>query len=405
MTFYDEDHEAYRLTVREFLRRDVDPHHATWEQERVVPRPVWEAAARRGLLGLAVPERLGGGGVEDYRYRMVVAEEVARIAATSFGLGLSLQDDVVTPYFLDLGNAAQHERWLSGLACGRLIGAIAMSEPGAGSDLQGIRASARLEGDDWVLSGQKTFISSGGTADVVVVVARTDPGQASSGLTLLVVERDQPGFTRGRVLDKVGLHAQDTAELFFDGVRVPREHVLGEEGRGFVHLVERLPRERLSIAVAAVAAARAALAWTTEHVFSRTAFGVRVGDLQNTRFVLAELETEVDVASAYVEQCALRLNARALSAVDAAKAKWFATELQVRLTSRCLQLFGGYGYMTEYPIARAFLDSRGQTISGGTTEVMKEIIGRDIAARQPGPGHTSGPRGAPRGPNADSAGR
>jgi long-chain-acyl-CoA dehydrogenase len=379
--FYEADHEAYRATVCSFVQREVEPHYLRWEEEHLVPRDAWRAAGEQGILGLAVPEAHGGSGIDDYRYRMVVAEELAKAAAPSLSVGFSVHDDVVTPYLMDLGTPTQHAKWLPGIAAGNLIGAIAMTEPGAGSDLQNVRTRAQRVADGWVLDGQKTFITNGVHADLVIVVARTDPAAGSRGLSLLVVEGDQQGFVRGRQLDKVGLAAQDTAELSFEQVLVPDEHVLGEPGRGFAHLMERLPRERVSIASGAVASATAALAWTTTYVFERSAFGGRIGDLQHTRFALAEMETEVDVARSYLRECVSALNRGTLTPVQAAKLKWFTTELQVRITGRCVQLFGGYGYMNEYPIARAFRDSRVQTVYGGTTEIMKEIIGRDIAAR------------------------
>lgn len=380
-TFYTEDHEAYRESVREFLRREVEPHHERWEREHGVDRAVWAIAGANGMLGLGVPEEFGGGGEPDYRYRFVFAEEIARTGFTSFGVGIGLQDDIVIPYFLDLATPEQKQRWLPGLASGELIGAIAMTEPGTGSDLQGIRTTAVRDGDHWVLNGAKTFITSGIQSDVVIVVAKSDPSAGSRGFTLFVVERDDPGFTRGRQLEKVGLDAQDTAELFFEDVRLSDDRVLGAPGAAMRYLMERLPRERLSIAAAAVAASEAAVRWTLEYVHERTAFGQRVADFQNTRFVLAELETETDITRAYVEKAALALNEGELTAVEASKAKWWASELQVRATSRCLQLFGGFGYMLEYPIARAYRDARIQTIYGGTTEIMKEIIGREQSAR------------------------
>jgi len=380
-TFYTEDHEAYRASVAEFLRREVEPHHLAWEAAHGIPDAVWPAAAAAGLMGLAVPEEYGGGGELDYRYRFVVAEEIARTGTTSFGVGLGLQDDIVIPYFLDLATDEQKRRWLPPMAAGELIGAIAMTEPGTGSDLQGIRTTAVRDGDEWVLSGSKTFISSGMHAGVVIVAARTDADAGSRGFTLFVVEETDAGFSRGRQLEKIGLEGQDTAELFFDGVRLGADRVLGQAGFAMRYLMERLPRERLSIAVAAVASSEAAVRWTLDYVHSRTAFGQPIGDFQNTRFVLAELETECDIARAYVEKAALALNEGELTAVEASKAKWWTSELQVRATSRCLQLFGGFGYMLEYPIARAFRDSRVQTIYGGTTEIMKEIIGREQAAR------------------------
>jgi alkylation response protein AidB-like acyl-CoA dehydrogenase len=380
-TLFTQDHEAYRTTVSEYLAREALPHYERWEAEHLIDREAWTAAGKAGIIGLAVPEEYGGAGERDYRYRVVVAEEIARTATAGLGGGFGVQDDIVIPYLADLGTPEQKQRWLPGMASGALIGAIGMTEPGAGSDLQGIRTGAVRDGDGWVLNGRKTFISNGISADLVVVAARTDPAAGSRGFSLFVVERGMPGFERGRKLAKVGLQAQDTAELIFTDVRVPAGNLLGVEGRGLVHLMERLPLERLSIAVAGITAARAALEWTISYVFDRTAFGQPVGDFQATRFALAELETEVDVTQAYLDACVLALNAGELTAVEAAKAKWWATELQNRVVDRCLQLHGGYGYMLEYPIARAFVDGRVQSIYGGTTEIMKELIGREIAAR------------------------
>ncbi|MBX9146892.1 acyl-CoA dehydrogenase family protein [Rhodococcus qingshengii] len=378
-TLFTADHEAYRETVREFIAREITPHYDSWEEARLVDRSAWLAAGKMGIVGLAVPEQYGGSGELDYRYRYVVAEEIARTGTTSFGAGLGLQDDIVIPYIADLGTDEQKARWLPGMAAGELICAIAMTEPGTGSDLQGIKTSAVRDGDDWILNGQKTFITSGIHADIVIVAARTDRKAGSRGFSLLVVERGRDGFTRGRKLHKVGLAGQDTAELSFDNVRVPASNLLGEEGGGLIHLMERLPRERLSIAAGAISSARAAYEWTKDYAFDRTAFGKPIGDFQNTRFALAEMLTEIDVTQAYVDNAVLAINDDQLSAVEAAQAKWWASELQKRVVDRCVQLHGGYGYMMEYPIARAYVDSRIQTIYGGTTEIMKEIIGRDIA--------------------------
>ncbi|RRQ26610.1 acyl-CoA dehydrogenase [Rhodococcus sp. Eu-32] len=377
---FDHDHDAYRDTVQSFLAREVQPFYEEWESDRLVPRSAWLAAGKSGILGLSVPESFGGSDVTDYRFRQVVAEEIAKTATTSFGAGLSCQDDIIIPYVADLGTDEQRQRWLPGMASGDLIGAIAMTEPGTGSDLQAIKTTAVREGDNWVINGQKTFITNGIHCDLVIVVARTDPNAGSRGLSLFVVERDTPGFTRGRKLTKVGLAAQDTAELVFTDVRVPHRNLLGVEGRGFLHLMERLPLERLSIAVAAIAGARATYEWTKAYVFDRSAFGTKIGDLQNTRFVLADMLTEIEVTESHVDRCVLALNSGELTAVDSAKAKWWSSELHKRVVDRCVQLHGGYGYMMEYPVGRAFVDQRVQTIFGGTTEVMKEIIGRDIAA-------------------------
>jgi alkylation response protein AidB-like acyl-CoA dehydrogenase len=345
----------------------------------MIDRAVFACAAKAGIYGLQIDERFGGAGEQDYRYRMVVCEELARIFAFSFGLTISLQDDLVLHYLLDLTNEEQKQRWLPGFASGALIGALAMTEPGAGSDLKGIRTSARRDGDRWILNGQKTFISSGIMADIVIVAVRTDSEGGSRALSLFVADRDTPGFERGRQLDKIGLPAQDTAELFFRDAVVPAANLLGEEGRGLHYLMSHLPRERLGVTAKAIANARAVFDHTVEYCRQRTAFGQPLTGQQQIRFELAEMATQIDVAEAYADKSVLAFNAGELNAVDAAKGKWYVSELQKSVIDRCLQLHGGYGYMTEYPVARAFLDTRVQTIYGGTTEIMKEIIGREIA--------------------------
>lgn len=376
---YGADHELYRGSVREFLAREVEPFKDQWDDDKWIDRAVFARAAKTGLYALQIPEEYGGAGESDYRYRMVVCEEIARINALSFGLTISLQDDLVLHYLLDLTDDGQKRRWLPGFAAGEIIGALAMTEPGAGSDLRGIRTSADRDGDGWVLNGQKTFISSGIMADVIVVAARTDPDAGSRGFSLFVVERDTPGFERGRKLDKIGLPAQDTAELFFDNARIPADNLLGEEGRGLQYLMSHLPRERLGVSAKAMATTRAIFEMTVDYCKQRQMFGQRLVDFQNTRFELAELGTEIDIAEAYVDRSVLAYNAGTLTPVDAAKGKWYISELQKRVIDRCLQLHGGYGYMREYPVGKAYVDTRIQTIYGGTTEVMKEIIGRDIA--------------------------
>jgi alkylation response protein AidB-like acyl-CoA dehydrogenase len=326
---------------------------------------------------MEVPEEYGGGGVADFRYNVVVTEENVRARAS--GIGFGLHNDVVAPYLLKLATDEQKQRWLPGFCTGEIITAIAMSEPGAGSDLQGIKTTAVRDGDDWILNGQKTFITNGINSDLVIVVAKTDPeAKAAYGTSLFVVERGMPGFERGRNLDKVGLKAQDTAELFFTDVRVPGSNLLGEVDRGFFHLMDNLPQERLAIAVGAAAAIERVLEETLEYCKSRTAFGRPIGSFQNTRFVLAEMATEAQIARVFVDKCITELDAGRLSVSDAAMAKWWTTELQKRVVDAALQLHGGYGYMLEYPIAKAYLDSRVQTIYGGTTEIMKEIIGRSL---------------------------
>jgi len=373
---YEAEHEAFRAMVRDFLAKEVVPNHAAWEEAGVVDRSVWLKAGAQGLLGMDVPEEFGGGGVKDFRYNAILAAEVTRVGAS--GLGFALHNDVVAPYLLDLGTDEQKARWLPKFTNGELITAIAMTEPAAGSDLQGLQTTARRDGDEWVLHGSKTFITNGINADLVIVVARTDPEAGARGFSLLVVERGMPGFERGRNLDKIGLKAQDTAELFFDDVRIPAENVLGTEGQGFFHLMANLPQERLSIAAVAVAASRIVLDLTVQYCKDRSAFGRSIGTFQNTRFELAEMHTEVSIAETYLEKAILEHNAGRFTAEDAAMAKWWTTELQKRVVDRCLQLHGGYGYMLEYPVARAFLDSRIQTIYGGTTEIMKEIVGRSL---------------------------
>jgi len=375
---YDADHEAYRETVQAYIKREVEPNAERWETERNVDRSAWLAAGKQSIIGHLIPEKFGGLGTEDYRFRAVVTEELASIGAASVSSGFGLQDDIAIPYIVDLGTAEQHERWLPKMASGECIGAIAMTEPGAGSDLQGIRTTAVKDGSDWIVNGAKTFITNGINADLVIVVARTNPDAGAGGISLLVAEKGMPGFSRGRKLDKLGLHGQDTAELFFDDVRVPAANLLGREGGGFVHLMERLPRERLSIAVMGVASARAAIDWTVAYTTERKAFGQPIASFQNTAFELASVVTETDVLEAYVDKAILALNDGDLTAVDAAKAKLWGTEVQKRVLDRCLQLFGGYGYMNEYPIARAYADARVQTIYGGTSEIMKTIIARDL---------------------------
>jgi long-chain-acyl-CoA dehydrogenase len=373
---FDADHDAFRETARAFCEKEITPHHDSWEEAGIVPREVWTAAGGAGLLGFMMPEEYGGGGVRDFRFNAVVIEEVTKARAS--GPGFSIHADLVSAYLLDYATEEQKARWLPKFCSGELITAIAMTEPGAGSDLQGITTTAKRDGDDYILNGQKTFISNGILADLVLVVAKTDPDAGYQGISLLVVERGMPGFDRGRNLEKIGLKAQDTAELFFDNVRVPATNLLGEEGKGFIYLMEKLPQERLTIAVVAAAACESILETTLAYVKDRKAFGRPIGSFQNSRFVLAELATETQIARVFVDRCIEELNAGTLTVSDAAMAKWWTTELQKKVVDKCLQLHGGYGFMTEYPIAKAYLDTRIQTIYGGTTEIMKEIIGRTM---------------------------
>jgi alkylation response protein AidB-like acyl-CoA dehydrogenase len=377
-TLYDEEHALFRESVRAFYDKEVAPHHAEWEAQGLVPHELFTTAGASGLLGMAVPEAHGGGGVDDFRFNAIVGEEACYAGLASAGLSITLHNDIVLPYFLDFTTEEQKARWLPGICSGELVTAVAMTEPGTGSDLASITTTAIREGDHYVVNGAKTFITNGINADLVVTAVKTDPSERHAGMSLLVLERGMEGFTRGRNLDKIGLKAQDTAELAFDDVHVPVENLLGDEGQGFTILTTNLAQERLSIAIAGVAAARAAVDWTLDYVRERTAFGRPIGDFQNTKFVLAECDTEVTIAEQFVDRCILALNDDALSVPDAARAKWWCTELQKRVIDRCLQLFGGYGYMREYPIARAYADARITTIYGGTTEIMKTIVAKDL---------------------------
>ncbi|WP_059022355.1 acyl-CoA dehydrogenase family protein [Mycobacterium sp. M26] len=375
-TLFEPEHELFRESYRAFLERHVAPYHDQWEKEKIVDRGVWLEAGKQGFLGMAVPEEYGGGGNDDFRYNTIVVEET--VAGRYSGLGFSLHNDVVAPYLLRLATEEQKQRWLPKFCTGELITAIAMTEPGTGSDLQGIKTRAVKQGDHYILNGSKTFITNGINSDLVIVVAQTDPDKGALGFSLLVVERGMEGFERGRHLDKIGLDAQDTAELSFTDVKVPVENLLGEEGQGFIYLMQNLPQERISIAIMAAAAIEAVLEETIQYTKERKAFGKPIGSFQNSRFLLAELATEATAVRIMTDEfIRLHLDEK-LTAEQAAMAKWYTTEAQVRIIDRCLQLHGGYGYMREYNVARAYLDARVQTIYGGTTEIMKEIIGRSL---------------------------
>ena len=375
-TLFEPEHELFRESYRAFLDKHVAPYHEQWEKDKIVDRGVWLEAGKQGFLSMAVPEEYGGGGNPDFRYNTIVCEET--VAGRFSGLGFSLHNDVVAPYLLELTTREQKERWLPQFSTGEMITAIAMTEPGTGSDLQGIKTRAVREGDHYVLNGSKTFITNGINADLIIVVAQTNPEKGAQGFSLLAVERGMEGFERGRHLDKVGMDAQDTAELSFTDVQVPVENRLGEEGMGFIYLMQNLPQERISIAIMAAAAMESVLEETIAYVSERKAFGKPIGSFQNSRFLLAELSTEATAVRIMVDEfIRLHLDGK-LTAEQAAMAKWWTTEAQVRLVDRCLQLHGGYGYMREYSVAKAFLDARVQTIYGGTTEIMKEIIGRSL---------------------------
>ena len=377
-TLFHDEHDQFRSSVRAFIAAELVPHHEAWDAAGIVDRALFTGAGKHGFLGMSVPEEHGGGGVSDFRYNVVIAEEIQRAGVNAAGLGWTLHNDICLPYFLSLCTEEQKARWLPGICSGELITAIAMTEPGIGSDLASMTTTALIDGDHYAVNGSKTFITNGINADLVITAVKTDPTQRHAGMSLMVLERGMDGFERGRNLEKIGMHAQDTAELFFTDVHVPVANRLGEEGSGFRSLVTKLPQERLSIAVTGVAAARNALDLTLEYVKERTAFGQPIGSFQNSRFRLAEMATEVEIAQTFVDRAVLALNEGQLTAEEAAMAKWWCTELQKRVVDTCLQLHGGYGYMLEYPIARAYADARITTIYGGTTEIMKEIIGRSL---------------------------
>ena len=374
---YEPDHIAFAEAVRAFIDKEMVPNFLEWEQIGSAPRELFQVAGQNGFLGMAVPDEYGGGGVADFRFNQAMNEQMAFAGVTGAGLGLTLHNDTCLPYFLTYATDQQRRRWLPGIVSGELITAVAMTEPGAGSDLSGIRTSAVRDGGEYIVNGSKTFITNGINADLVITAVRTGPDR-HRGLSLLILERGMPGFERGRNLQKVGMHSQDTAELSFTDVRVPLANLLGEENQGFFQLVAKLPQERMSIAVAGVAETRAAFENTLRYVQERRAFGQPIGSFQHSRFVLAEIATEIDVAQTFVDRCVDDLNTGELAADDAAKAKWWTTELQGRVVDRCVQLHGGYGYMLEYPVARAFTDARVSRIYGGTTEIMKDVIGKSL---------------------------
>jgi acyl-CoA dehydrogenase len=378
---FEEDHEMFREMATEFNARAVAPHYAKWDQEHMMSRELWTAAGEQGLLGLAVPEEFGGMGMDDYRFRAVLDEEFAKSNHLAVGLAFHLHDDMVLPHLLAYGSDDLKGRWLPGMVSGEKVTSVAWTEPGAGSDLRGIRTKAVRDGDDWLISGQKTFIGNGISGDASLVLARTD-GSAGRGnhdsFSLFMVQKGE-GYNTGRQLDKMGLKASDTAELFFDNVRVPHADLVGEEGRGLQYAAEQLPQGRLAIAVASSAVARAIYEATVRYTKDRNAFGERIIDFQNSRFELADILTEVEVTEAYVDQAILAFNAGELDAASAARAKLWASERAKSVTDRCLQLHGGYGYIMEYPVAQAYLAARLLTIFGGTNEIMRDVVGRTIA--------------------------
>lgn len=377
-TIFDQEHKMFRDAFRKFAEQEIAPNHEHWEKEGIVPRELWKKAGEFGFLGMDVPESFGGGGIKDFRYNVIVTEELVRIGAS--GPGFSLHNDIVIPYILEYGTDEQKARWLPKMVTGESIGAIAMTEPGTGSDLASVRTAAIRDTDKghFVVNGSKTFITNGINSDLVIAVCKTNPEQKHSGISLIIIEREMDGFKRGRNLEKIGLKAQDTAEMFFDNVCVPFENMLGQEGYGFYYLMEQLPQERLSIAVGAIAGARTSLDMTIRYCQEREAFGRPIGKFQNTRFKLAEMETEITIGQVFVDQCISLLNQKKLTPEQASMAKYWTTDLLNKVVDQCLQLFGGYGYMLEYPISKAWMDARVQSIYGGTNEIMKEIIGRSL---------------------------
>ena len=377
-TIFTDEHDMFRDAFRRFVDKEITPNIVEWDRAGIVPRALFTAAGANGFLAMSAPAEYGGGGTKDFRYNAIIGEELMYAGSGGAGLGLTLHNDITLPYFLELTNDEQKARWLPGICDGSLITAVAMTEPGIGSDLASMGTTAQRDGDHYVVNGSKTFITNGINADLVITAVKTDATLKHKGMTLMVLERGMAGFERGRNLEKVGLHSQDTAELFFTDVQVPVANVLGKEGEGFLNLVRNLAQERLSIAIAGIAASKAALDWTLDYTKDRKAFGQPVSSFQNSKFKLAEIATEVEIGQVFVDRCLQQLDAGTLTAEEAAMAKWWCTELQKRTVDTCVQLHGGYGYMLEYPIGRAYTDARITTIYGGTTEIMKEIIAKKL---------------------------
>ena len=372
--YLTDEHIMFRDAVREFIKREITPHHEKWEHDGLVPREIWRKAGENGFLCMDAPEEYGGMGVDDYRYLAIFNDEISRAGA--HGPGYIITNELVVPYLKAFATDEQKARWIPGLASGELIGALAMTEPNAGSDLQSAQTTAIRQGDHYVVNGSKTFISNGIMSDVIIVYCKTTPGAGAGGTSLLVLESGMEGLKRGRNLEKIGLHAQDTAELFFDNVRVPIENRLGDEGRGFKMLMHNLPQERLSIAITSIAVAEQAFELTLNYCKERTAFGRKIGSFQNSRFKLAEMKSELRVGRAYLDQCIMEQVEGTLTAEEAAIAKWWCSDMCNRIVNQCVQLHGGYGYMLEYQVAKFYLDARIYPIWGGTNEIMKEIVGR-----------------------------
>src|ERR1700752_78119 len=374
-TIFREEHEIFRQTVRRFVEREIVPFHAKWEEDGIVPRELWLKAGAAGLLCCTVPEEFGGAGL-DYLFDVVVFEELWRVGAS--GPGFLIHTDLVATYILSFGTEEQKRNWLPKMVRGEAIGSLGMTEPHAGSDLKAVRTQARRDGDHYLVNGQKVFISNGQLCDVIVLATKTDSTAGASGVTLFLVESDRPGFTRGRNLEKLGMKAQDTSELFFDNVRVPASNMLGEEGRGFPQMMTKLPQERLAQAIRSATVTEAVIDWTADYTAERRAFGQTIADFQNTQFVLADLEARATMARVFTDKCIDLFQQGKLDPVDAAMAKLVTSELHCEAVDKCLQLFGGWGYMWEYPISRAYADARVVKIAGGSVEVMKMIIAREM---------------------------
>ncbi len=376
----NEELQFFRTTVRKFLNEEVMPYYTQWEKDHMSPRSIWNKLGAAGLLGVDVPEKEGGTGA-DFPFSAIIPEEIARAGAAALATNVSIHSDIVIPYLLHLGTEEQKQQWLPKMLTGDVVGAIAMTEPNAGSDLAGIRTTAKAEGEHYRINGSKIFITNGQHAELVIVAAKTDQQKGSKGMSLFLVDTTLPGYSRGRKLDKMGQHAGDTSELFFDNLVVPKSAILGQAGEGFIHLMNELPRERLIIAIMGLGAADGALEWTIDYVQQRKAFGKSISDFQNTRFKLAEMKTAIELNRAFINQCIDQYIHGTLNTTMASMAKLAATELQGRVTDECVQLFGGYGYMSEYPISRAYVDARVQRIYGGSSEIMKEIIARSLVGR------------------------
>ncbi len=374
---YDEDHEAFRSSVREFLERSVIPNVEQHAVDKAIPREFWLEAGKQGFLGLEIPEEYGGAGADDYRFNAVMAEELSKVNA-ALGSCWGIHADITAPYLVALGTEEQKQRWLPGVAAGEILLAIGMTEPSGGSDLAALKTTAVKDGDDWVINGSKTFITNGYSADLVVTAVRTDPEKGARGITLFAIPADAPGFSRGRKLDKVGQDESDTAELFFEDVRLGEDHIIGELGGGFIAMMQKLPQERLGCSISNVAHAKQILLETIQYTKDRKAFGAPIGTFQHNKFLLAELVTSIEVAEAYIDRCVIAHDKGELTPVDAAKAKWWSSQVQNDVLDHCVQLHGGYGFMNEYRVARAWRDARVSKIWAGSNEIMKELIGRDL---------------------------